>query len=108
MARTCELLGPRHDGAVKAVRELLGEDALLAVPNGGYYVSVHLPVATDEATFLKAAAAGGLKLTRGSGFYPGDAAPPEGRVFLRLPFQSFQPDEFAAGVERLAAVASKG
>ncbi|WP_030018525.1 PLP-dependent aminotransferase family protein [Streptomyces monomycini] len=103
-----ELLGPRHDGAVKAVRELLGEDALLAVPHGGYYVSVHLPVATDEGTFLKAAAAESLKLTRGSGFYPGDAAPPEGKVFLRLPFQSFEPDEFAAGVERLAAVASKG
>ncbi|MFD8998465.1 aminotransferase-like domain-containing protein [Streptomyces abikoensis] len=105
--RARRFLKPRHDAAVAAVRRHLGQDALIAVPEGGYYVSVHLPVPTDEKTFLTAAKEDGVLLTRGSAFYPGSAAPPAGTVFLRLPFQALTPEEFAAGVERLAAVTAR-
>ncbi|MEU6525625.1 PLP-dependent aminotransferase family protein [Streptomyces sp. NPDC046924] len=104
--RVRELLRPRHDAAVEAVRQKLG-DVHLCVPEGGYYISVHLPVHTDEVSFLTAARDDGLALTRGSAFYPADAAPPPGTVFLRLPFQALDPEEFAEGVRRLAAAAER-
>ena len=79
----------------------------LCVPEGGYYISVHLPVRTTEEKFLAAAAAEGVALTRGSAFYPADSAPPSGTVFLRLPFQALSDEEFAEGVTRLASVAQR-
>lgn len=104
--RVRELLRPRHDAAVEAVRATLGE-VQLCVPEGGYYLSVHLPVRTDEASFLAAARDDGLALTRGSAFYPADSGPPTGTVFLRLPFQALDPEEFAEGVRRLAAASER-
>ncbi|MFF9040978.1 PLP-dependent aminotransferase family protein [Streptomyces sp. NPDC014892] len=104
--RVRELLRPRHDAAVEAVRQTLGE-VQLCVPEGGYYISVHLPVRTDEASFLTAARDDGLALTRGSAFYPADSAPPTGTVFLRLPFQALDSAEFVEGVQRLAAAAER-
>jgi 2-aminoadipate transaminase len=102
-----EFLRPRHDAAVEAVRQTLGE-VRLCVPEGGYYVSVHLPVrGGDEESFLAAARDNGLALTRGSAFYPADSAPPSGTVFLRLPFQALDPEEFTEGVRRLAASADR-
>ncbi|MFI6418625.1 PLP-dependent aminotransferase family protein [Streptomyces sp. NPDC050842] len=101
-----KLLRPRHDTAVEAVRKALG-DVALCVPEGGYYLSVHLPVLTTEEKFLAAAAGAGLALTRGSAFYPAESAPPAGTVFLRLPFMSLGGEEFTEGVERLAAVAQR-
>lgn len=104
--RVRALLKPLHDHAVAAVRETLGE-VQLCVPDGGYYVSVHLPVPGDEAAFLDAARNNGLTLARGSAFYPADSAPPAGTVFLRLPFQALDPEEFTEGVKRLAAAAGQ-
>ncbi|WP_329621111.1 PLP-dependent aminotransferase family protein [Streptomyces sp. NBC_01255] len=101
-----KLLRPRHDTAVEAVRKALG-DVALCVPEGGYYLSVHLPVRTTEEKFLAAAAGEGLALTRGSAFYPAESAPPAGTVFLRLPFMSLGAEEFTEGIERLAAVAQR-
>ncbi|GGX13816.1 PLP-dependent aminotransferase family protein [Streptomyces chryseus] len=101
-----QLLRPRHDAAVEAVRQTLGE-VHLCVPEGGYYISVHLPIRTDEESFLTSARNDGLALTRGSAFYPADSAPPSGTAFLRLPFQALDPEEFAEGVRRLAAAARR-
>ena len=103
--RVRDFLRPRHDAAVSAAREQLG-DALLAVPDGGYYLAAHLRVDADEPALLAAARADGVVLTPGSAFYPRGASPPEGTLFVRLPFQALEPDEFASGVERLARVAS--
>jgi hypothetical protein len=99
--RVRDFLGPRHDSAVEAAREHLG-DALLTVPDGGYYLAAHLPVDLEEPALLAAARDEGVVLTPGSAFYPGDATPPEGTLFVRLPYQALEPDEFAGGVERLA------
>ncbi|MCG0286188.1 PLP-dependent aminotransferase family protein [Streptomyces sp. PSAA01] len=97
------LMAPRLSAAVDAVREQLGE-ILVAAPEGGYYLTVHLPVANDEATFLADARAVGVVLTRGSAFYPDGSMPPQGTIFLRLPFQAMEPEEFAAGIGRLASL----
>jgi 2-aminoadipate transaminase len=99
--RVRDFLGPRHDAAVTAAREHLG-DALLTVPDGGYYLAAHLPVDLDEPALLAAARDEGVVLTAGSAFYPGSAAPPDGTLFVRLPFQALEPEEFASGIERLA------
>ena len=96
-----DFLRPRHDAAVSVTREHLG-DALLTVPDGGYYLAAHLPVDLDEPALLASARDEGVVLTRGSAFYPGSAAPPAGTLFVRLPFQALEPDEFASGIERLA------
>ncbi len=102
--RVRDFLRPRHDAAVSAAREQLG-DALLAVPDGGYYLAAHLRVDADEPALLAAARADGVVLTPGSAFYPRGASPPQGTLFVRLPFQALEPEEFASGVERLARVA---
>ncbi|MEZ3179645.1 PLP-dependent aminotransferase family protein [Streptomyces pimonensis] len=106
LERIRQLFQPRHDAAVEAVRQTFG-DIHLCIPDGGYYVSVHLPIRTDEEAFLAAARNEGLALTRGSAFYPVDSAPPPGTAFLRLPFQALDPEEFAEGVRRLAAAAEQ-
>jgi 2-aminoadipate transaminase len=107
LERVRDFLRPRHDAAVAAARTHLGE-ALIAVPDGGYYLAAHLPVRGDEPALLAAAREEGVVLTPGSAFYPGSAAPPRGTLFIRLPFQALEPDEFASGVERLARVALQG
>jgi DNA-binding transcriptional MocR family regulator len=104
--RVRNLLRPRHDAAVAATRRLLG-DALLAVPDGGYFLGVHLRAAANEATLLAAARAQGVVLTPGSAFYPPSAPLPAGTLFVRLPFQALDPGDFAAGVERLVNVAER-
>jgi len=102
--RAVGVLRPRHDAAVEAVRADLG-DALTAVPNGGYYVSVELDLGQDEDVFCKQARRDGLALTPGSAFYPRDDRARRDRSFFRLPFQSLSPAEFRTGVRRLARLA---
>ncbi len=101
-----QILGPRRDEAVVAVRSFLG-DALFAAPDGGYFISAHLRTDVDEATFLAALRAEGIALAPGSAFYPPPATPPAGTLFIRLPFQALNPDDFAFGVELLGKVAEK-
>lgn len=102
--RVRELLRPRHDQAIAAAQEWLG-DNIIGIPNGGYYLGVRMRTGMSEASFLESARAAGVVLTRGSGFYPKSQQPGEGTLFLRLPFQALDPAEFADGVERLVKVA---
>jgi 2-aminoadipate transaminase len=98
VARIRALLGPRHDHAVGAVREGLG-DVLLAVPDGGYFLSIRLAVAAGEEALLRAALDAGVALTKGSAFFA--CAQPDDEVVVRLPFQALSPQDFADGVRRL-------
>jgi 2-aminoadipate transaminase len=102
--RAIEILRPRHDAAVQAVRADLGE-ALMAVPGGGYYVGVELALDDDEDVFLKRARRDGLILTPGSAFHARDDHARRDKSFFRLPFQSLSVAEFRTGVRRLAALA---
>jgi DNA-binding transcriptional MocR family regulator len=98
--RIRNILRPRHDAAVAAAQVLLGE-GLMGIPDGGYYLGAWFPVDASEASFLEAARAEGIILTRGSAFYPPATAPPAGALFLRFPFQALEPGAFANGLERL-------
>jgi DNA-binding transcriptional MocR family regulator len=98
-----EFLRPRHDAAVGAVRALLGE-ALMSVPDGGYYVGVQVDPGTDEDTFVEKAKQAEVALIASSAFYPRAEMGAYERLFLRLPFQSLSPAEFRTGIERLAAI----
>ena len=100
IARTRDFLRPRCDAAVAVASSLLG-DQLVAVPDGGYYLAAHLRVGAHEPDLLAAARARGLQLASGSAFYPPSASPPADTHFVRLPFQSLEPDDFATGLERL-------
>lgn len=101
-----ELLKPRHDAAVAITRSLFG-DALIATPNGGYFLGIHWHINIDEPALLAAARAEKILLTSGSAFYPPPITPPAGKLFLRLPFQSLEPHEFAAGIERLLKISKQ-
>jgi DNA-binding transcriptional MocR family regulator len=98
-----DVLRPRHDAAVAGLRELLG-DALMAVPDGGYYVGVRIRTEHDEDGFLRRAREAGLMFVPGSNFYPRREESTRDALFLRLPFQSMPPEEFRIGVERLASI----
>lgn len=104
--RVREVLAPRHDNAVAAVRAVLGSDALMAVPGGGYFIGVLMETDLGEEEFRARAARAGVALTAGSAFYPDVSSRPAGRIFLRLPFQAMPPEEFTAGVTVLGAVGS--
>lgn len=106
ISRVREILRPRHDAAASVVRRLLG-DALIAVPDGGYFLGVHLPWARSEDELVGAARENGVLLTPGSPFLAPDASPPTGTLFVRLPFQALEPSDFAAAVERLAELAQR-
>jgi 2-aminoadipate transaminase len=108
VARTISLLRPRHDQAVSAVADELGERAaLLGVPGGGYYLGLRLALAAglDERALGARAADLGLALTAGSAFHPPAAGPP-GTVFVRLPFQGLEPPQLREGLRRLALAAA--
>jgi DNA-binding transcriptional MocR family regulator len=105
VAAVVERLRPRHDHAVAAVGEELGDRArLLAVPGGGYYLGLHVPLAAglDEAGLRRRAAERGLVLAAGAAFHP---ATPPGTAFVRVPFQSLAPGELREGLRRLRRAA---
>lgn len=106
IGRLRHLLRPRHDAAVTAVRNRLG-GALLAVPDGGYYLGLRLRVQADETTLLAAARAEGLTLARGSAFHPPTAPARPDTHFLRLPFHALDSGDFAYGVDRLARICAQ-
>lgn len=103
-ARACDLLRPRHDRAVAALRRELG-DILVTVPDGGYFLGVQLPTSLGEDALLEAAASVGVALAPGSAFFAPSAPRPAGQLFVRLPFQALTPQRFADGVRRLRTVA---
>ncbi|MCH7345327.1 PLP-dependent aminotransferase family protein [Pelomonas sp. CA6] len=90
LAQARQLLAPRHDEALRRIRPLLG-DTLMAVPDGGYFMSALLPCAHGEAQLIGRAAERGVALTPGSPFFPPDQVPAQ-RFFLRIPFQSLDGD----------------
>ncbi|MFD7659081.1 PLP-dependent aminotransferase family protein [Actinosynnema sp. NPDC059797] len=104
VATAVSFLKPRHDAAVAATREAFG-DQLVAEPGGGYFLSVLARSELPEAEFLAAAADAGVRLARGSAFFPGGL--PDDRLFLRLPFQALPEAEFARGVRLLADVLAR-
>ena len=90
------LYTPRLDACLDALaRHLPGAKATR--PEGGFFVSVHLPEGTLTTTVREAARARELHLADGMAFFPNGG----GERFLRLPFCALTPAEIEEGVGRL-------
>jgi 2-aminoadipate transaminase len=94
------LYAPRLDAMLAALDEHL-PGVLYSRPDGGFFVSIRLPAPNTVAELLPKAAAVGLQLTDGRGFFVSAA---DGDQFLRLPFCALTPAEIANGIERLAGL----
>jgi DNA-binding transcriptional MocR family regulator len=90
------LYTPRLDACLEALaRHLPGAKATR--PEGGFFVSLHLPEGTLTTTVREAARARELHLADGMAFFPNGG----GERFLRLPFCALTPAEIEEGVGRL-------
>ncbi|MBB2487889.1 PLP-dependent aminotransferase family protein [Mitsuaria sp. WAJ17] len=97
LAQTRQTLAARHDAAWRVAHRLLG-DALMARPDGGYFMSALLPCAFSETQLITRASDRGVALTPGSHFFPPDRVPAQ-HFFLRIPFQSLGADRLALALE---------
>jgi 2-aminoadipate transaminase len=94
------LYAPRLQATYQALERYMPQ-ATWSRPEGGFFVGVTLPEGVDIADLLPRAAAAGVMLSDGRGFYP---SPTAGNRFLRIPFCSVAPEDMATGIERLAAL----
>lgn len=89
------LYGPRLETCLAAIRRFLPETEATS-PEGGFFVSLTLPVSItalrEEAAKLQ------LNLSDGMGFFPNGG----GERFVRLPFCGIPPEQVEEGVRRLA------
>ena len=67
-------------------------------PEGGFFLSLNLPDTVDGRALQENAAAHGIVLSDGSGFFTDG----KGDNFVRLPFCGITPEEIEEGVRRLA------
>jgi len=100
LARLKALYAPRLQATLDALARYLPR-ATWTQPEGGYYVGVTLPAGVHMADLLPRAAAVGLQLSDGRGFFPN---PSDGDRFLRIPFCSVTPAELDTGMARLAQI----
>jgi 2-aminoadipate transaminase len=91
------LYAPRLERMAAALR-LNGLSDFLE-PDGGFFLSVTLPVGIGQ--LLEKAAGAGLALTDGRGFF---VSPGDGDNFLRLPFCALSLEEIDEGIKRLAGL----
>jgi 2-aminoadipate transaminase len=91
------LYAPRLERMAAALRHNGLTDFL--EPDGGFFLSVNLPVGIER--LLEKAPEAGLALTDGRGFF---ANPADGKNFLRLPFCALSFEEIDEGMERLASL----
>jgi 2-aminoadipate transaminase len=90
-----QLYAPRLERMAAALRQNGLFDFL--EPDGGFFLSVALPVGIEK--LLENAQAAGLALTDGRGFF---VNPQDGNHFLRLPFCALSAEEIDEGMKRLA------
>ncbi len=98
LERLRALYGPRLVAIGDALREYL-PDANWIEPDGGFFLSINLPAGVTSEALQQRAAAVGLSLSDGRGFFP---TPADGERFLRLPFCALTPEQIHEGICRLA------
>ncbi|MBB6426956.1 2-aminoadipate transaminase [Sphingopyxis sp. JAI128] len=92
----------RRDAIIAAVKhELPG--TLIAIPDGGYYVWLTLPLPVDGDVLAAKAGEAGVHLIAGSRFFAGSGAGVP-RNHVRLAFSFATAEQIAEGVARLGAV----
>jgi 2-aminoadipate transaminase len=95
-----KLYGPRQVGAVASIDKHI-PGAIIARPEGGYFVSINLPEGNSMDKLLSRAGSVGLQLTDGRGFY---LNPADGDRFLRIPFCQIVPDVMDEAIKRVASI----
>ncbi len=100
IARLKELYAPRLRATLAALERCLPR-AAWAHPEGGFFVGVTLPAGASITRLLPKAAAAGLRLSDGRGFF---TIPAQGERFLRLPFCGVTPEDMEDAVARLAEI----
>ena len=95
-----KLYAPRLRATLSALEKHLPQ-ATWSKPEGGFFVGVTLPEGSSMESLIPRAAAAGLKLSDGRGFFPNSA---DGARFLRIPFCSLTPDEIEEAISRLADI----
>jgi 2-aminoadipate transaminase len=105
-----DLYAPRLQAMISAIRQYL-PNAPFSEPEGGYFVSITLPVEANSENLLERAQQVGLVLTDGASFFADsidDLENPKasqlGDRFIRLPFCSLTPGQIQEGISRLADV----
>ena len=94
------VLRERRDALVAAVRELLPECELAAVPEGGLHLWLRLPDRCSDADITEACAARHLAVSPGRAYFAGEPPAP----YLRLSYASAGVPELIRGAEILAEV----
>jgi len=95
--RLKKLYAPRLDACLAALEANM-PDALMTRPDGGFFISLTLPNGVLTSALRTEAAARGLNISEGQGFFPDGG----GERFLRLPFCALSPAEINDGIQRLA------
>jgi DNA-binding transcriptional MocR family regulator len=95
--RLKKLYAPRLDACLAALEAYM-PDALTTRPDGGFFISLTLPNGVLTSALRTEAAARGLNISDGRGFFPNGG----GERFLRLPFCALSPAEINDGIQRLA------
>jgi 2-aminoadipate transaminase len=95
--RLKQLYAPRLETCLDALdRRLPG--LCLARPEGGFFVSMYLPVGVSNEAVRESAARADLVLGDGRAFFPNGG----GERFLRLPYCALSADQIREGIDRLA------
>jgi 2-aminoadipate transaminase len=95
--RLKKLYAPRLDACLAALEANM-PDAPMTRPDGGFFISLTLPHGVLTSAVRTEAAARGLNISDGRGFFPDGG----GERFLRLPFCALSPAEINDGIQRLA------
>jgi 2-aminoadipate transaminase len=91
------LYAPRLDACLAALDKYI-PDAVATRPDGGFFLSLTLPLGTSTTDRRAAAATRRLHLADGRAFFP----PGGGARFLRLPFCALTAAQIDEGIRRLA------
>jgi 2-aminoadipate transaminase len=104
LALVRSLLRARRDALLEALDlNLAGTGASWNRPDGGYFLWLELPAATDSGRLLEAATRVGVTFVPGSDFYPRASG---GRTAARLAYSFAAPAQLADAAARLATVLS--
>jgi len=95
--RLKRLYAPRLDACLAALEAYM-PDALTTRPDGGFFISLTLPNGVLTGALRTEAAARGLNISDGQGFFPNGG----GERFLRQPFCALSTAEISDGIQRLA------
>jgi 2-aminoadipate transaminase len=95
--RLKKLYAPRLDACLAGLQAYM-PDTQTTRPDGGFFISLTLPEGVLTSALRTDAAARGLNVSDGMGFFPNGG----GERFLRLPFCALSPAEIDDGIQRLA------